>query len=191
MSNFELDSQISLDPRVQRTRKDVLGQAMRIMMSDSWDSLTYSRIAKESGYSRATIYSHWPKRIDLIRDALGQYQQIEHHQQTGELKADLHGEVVNFSRAMLEHRLDRVLASLAEHAQTDPEMVEIRQSFVAAGESPMRAILGDLVSGPDREAVVLMLCGMVSHSVLMHGKTPSKAVVNAAIKIVHAGLTKN
>jgi hypothetical protein len=54
----------------------------------------------------------------------------------------------------------------------------------------MRAILGDLVSGPDREAVVLMLCGMVSHSVLMHGKTPSKAVINAAIKIVLADLKK-
>jgi len=178
----------SNDPRVLRTRKDVLAQAMNILLSEGWNALTHARVANQSGYSRATIYAHWPERFDLISDAFGQYQEIPHPQKTGDLETDLRGELTSFAQAMVEHRLDRVLASLAEHAQTTPEVVEIRQSFVAAGEAPMREILHDIVSGSKREAVVMMLCGMVSHSVLMHGKAPSRAVINSAVEIVLHGL---
>jgi AcrR family transcriptional regulator len=180
----------SEDPRVIRTRKDVLAAAMNILISDGWGAVTHARVAKQSGYSRATIYAHWPRPLDLISDAFRQFQEIPHHEKSGDPKTDLRGEVMSFSRAMVEHRLDRVLASLVEHAQTTPEVVEIRQSFVAAGEAPMRETLPSLASGSEREAVVLMLCGMVSHSVLMHGKPPSKAAVNSAVDIVLRGLEK-
>lgn len=185
------DTDRSPDPRVLRTRSDVLQAAMSILINDGWNSVTHAKVAKQSGYSRATIYSHWPERLDLISDAFGQYQNMPHHKKTGDLKTDLHGEVVSFSKAMVEQRLDRVLASLAEHSQTTPQVVKIRETFVAAGEAPMRSSLPKLYSVADREAAVLMLCGMVSHSVLMHGKPPSKSVIDSAVKILMKGLSIN
>jgi hypothetical protein len=91
---------------------------------------------------------------------------------------------------MVEHRLDRALATLAERAQTHPEVVPIRDAFVADGERPMRATLTDLTSGPAREASLLMLTGMVTHAFLMHGEAPHDDVIDAAVDIVLRGVDR-
>ncbi len=89
------------DPRVTRTRNDVLGAAVRILVEHGWDEVTHARVAKEAGYSRATVYAHWPDRIDLLRDAFGRYGQMPHHEPTGDAVTDLRGEVESFCRAMV------------------------------------------------------------------------------------------
>ena len=58
------------DPRVTRTPNEVLAEAINILVNDGWDAVTHAHVAAQSGYSRATIYAHWPRRIDLMRDAL-------------------------------------------------------------------------------------------------------------------------
>lgn len=177
------------DPRVTRTRNDVLAVAVQILVEDGWDEVTHARVAKEAGYSRATLYAHWPDRIDLLRDAFSRYGEMPHHQATGDPERDLRGEVESFCRAMVEYRLDRALATLAERAQTTPEVVAIRDSFVAEGERPMRDTMPALARGPEAEAAVQMLCGMVTHAVLMHGEPPPQDVLDAAVDIVIRGLT--
>ena len=176
------------DPRVTRTRNDVLAEAINILVNDGWDAVTYARVAAQSGYSRAIISAHWPERIDLMRDAFTRYEQTPHPEKSGDPEADLRAEVISFSRAMVEFRLKRVLATLAERSQTTPEVIGIRDSFVATGERPMRETLLNVASGPPQEAALLMLCGMVTHSVLLHGKPPKTQVVDSAIEMVLSGL---
>lgn len=176
------------DPRVLRTRNDVLTAAVRVLVDEGWDEVTHARVAKEAGYSRATLYAHWPERLDLLRDAFGRYGQMPHHVPTGDPDADLRGEVASFCRAMVEYRLDRALATLAERAQTTPEVLPIRDTFVSEGERPMRETMPALADGAEAEAAVQMLCGMVTHSVLMHGSPPPQDVLDAAVDIVIRGL---
>lgn len=176
------------DPRVVRTRKDVLPVAVRVLVDEGWEAVTPSRVAKEAGYSRATVYAHWPQRLDLLRDAFAHYGEMPHFEATGEPRVDLRGELESFCRAMVEHRLERALATLAERAQTNPEVVEIRDAFVADGERPMRAILAGVASGAVLEASLLMLTGMVTHSFLMHGAAPGDDALDAAVEIVLQGV---
>jgi AcrR family transcriptional regulator len=176
------------DPRVVRTRNDVLPVAVRVLIDEGWEAVTPSRVAKEAGYSRATVYAHWPERMDLLRDAFSHYGEMPHHQSRGEdPRADLRGELRSFCLAMVEYRLDRALATLAERAQTHPEVGTIRDAFVADGERPMRATLTDVTSGAELEAALLMLTGMVTHAFLMHGKAPDADVIDAAVDIVLHG----
>ncbi|HYN75896.1 MAG TPA: TetR/AcrR family transcriptional regulator [Candidatus Limnocylindria bacterium] len=132
--------------------------AVRVLVDEGWEAVTPSRVAKEAGYSRATVYAHWPKRMDLLRDAFSHYGAMPHHKPTtGDPRADLRGELRSFCRAMVERRLDRAIAILAERAQTNPEVVTIRDAFVADGERPMRATLADVTSGAALEASLQML----------------------------------
>jgi len=182
-------STTTVDPRVVRTRNDVLPVAVRVLVDEGWEAVTPSRVAKEAGYSRATVYAHWPERMDLLRDAFSHYGEMPHYEPTtGDPRVDLRGELRSFCRAMIEHRLDRALATLAERAQTNPEVVAIRDAFVTDGERPMRATLADVTSGAALEASLQMLCGLVTHSFLMHGVAPGDDVMDAAVDIVLQGV---
>lgn len=172
------------DPRVTRTKKDVISSALELLLSEGWSSVTHAEVAKRSGYSRATIYGHWPTQMDLVRDAFRQYEQMPHFTKTGDLTTDLRGEIESFSNAMIHHHLDRALAMLSEKAQTSEEVAEIRDSFVAAGEKPIRVALSGVSDIDTRETITLMLCGMVTHSVLMHGVAPSPEVIQRGVEIV-------
>lgn len=175
------------DPRITRTRKDVTTTALEILLEQGWSAVTHGAVAKQSGYSRATIYGHWPANIDLVRDAFKLYEQMPHATQTGDIKTDLIAEMNSFCNAMVKHSLDRALAMLAEKSQTASEAIPIRDSFVSAGEKPVRETLRSLKDQVTIETLTLMLCGMVTHSVLMHGEPPSSEVIDKAVEIALLG----
>lgn len=176
------------DARIQRTRKDVTSASLEILLESGWDSVTHSNVAKSSGYSRATIYSHWPNQLDLVRDAFRNYQQMPHYESTGDFRSDLKGELASFVSAMTNFHLERALAMLAERSQVDPSVIDIRDSFVHAGESPIRDSISKAVGPKKVEALTLMLCGMITHAVLMHGEPPAQETIESAIEIALLGI---
>lgn len=177
-----------VDPRVLRTHNDVLNAAITVLIDEGWDAVTQPHVARVAGYSKATVYAHWPDRIDLLRDAFSRYGDMPHHQPTGDLRSDLIGELRSFRSAMIDHRLDRAMVVLAERASAVPDIVDIRDAFTADGERPVRQILAATVDGAELEAAVLMLCGMILHSVFMHGQPPTDAVIESAVDMVVLGL---
>lgn len=177
-----------LDARVVRTRRDVLGATIDELVEGGWDAVTHARVAGRAGYSKATLYAHWPDRLTLVREAFAAFGGMPHHETTGDLRADLVGELVSFRSAMTLHRLDRALAVLAERAGPVPELVEVRDAFVREGERPMRLLLEPLLGGHRLEAVTAMLCGAVVHPVLLRGTVPSDAEIAVSVDVVMAGL---
>lgn len=176
----------TVDARIVRTRHDVLQAAVDIVITDGLDGVTQPNVARRAGYSKATVYTHWPDRLDLIRDAFAMLGEMPHHELVGDLRSDLIGELRGFRSAMREHRLDRVLAVLAEGSIARPELVPVRDRFVADGERPIRSLLSRHLRGARLEAAVLMLCGAIVHSRLMHGDLPSDAIIGRAVDAVMA-----
>jgi AcrR family transcriptional regulator len=174
----------SLDPRVVRTRHDVLHAAIDIAVTDGLDGVTQPNVARKAGYSKVTVYAHWPERIDLIRDAFSMLGEMPHYEAVGDLRSDLIGELHGFRDAMQSYRLDRILAVLAEGSTAWPELVPVRDRFVADGERPIRVMLARHLRGARLDAAVLMLCGTVVHSTLMRGEAPSDAVIARAVDAV-------
>ena len=182
------DCVVAEDPRVTRTRQDVLAAVIDVLIDEGWDAVTHPHVARVAGYSKATVYAHWPERIDLLRDAFARFGEMPHHEPTGDLRTDLVGELRSFRRALIDHRLDRVLAILAERASADPEFVAMRDEFVVEGEAPLRSTLAAVGDGPIVEAAVMMLCGLVLHPMLMHGAAPSDVAIEAGVDLVLAAL---
>lgn len=177
------------DARVVRTRNDVLHTALTVLVDEGRDAVTHLRVAEAAGYSRATVYKHWPTRMHLLRDAFARLGDGPHHVPTGDVRDDLVAEVTQFRADMERDRLDRALAVLADLAATSPELAEIRDRLVADGESVLRQVLATAPEDPEREAALLMLCGAVLYSALLHGRLPGDDVIAASVDIVLRGLS--
>ncbi|KQY03918.1 hypothetical protein ASD37_24100 [Mycobacterium sp. Root135] len=174
------------DARVSRTRADVARAALEVLTTDGSDAVTHARVAEIAGYSKTTLYTHWPARIDLIAMAIESLGDMPHHERTGVLRDDLIGELKVFRAGVLEMRLDRVLSGMAEWASVE-QMARIRNKVNTDGQHQMYEILGELFSGAALDAAVSMLTGVVACPAIMFGTVPDDAVIEAAVDVVLQG----
>lgn len=176
----------AVDPRIVRTRNDVLAATLRALIEEGSEAVTHSRLAARSGYSKATIYKHWPRRADLFKEALVRVGDVEHHTPTGDLRADLLQEVIVYRREMELHQLDRAIVVLINLVETMPELDAVRDKLVTDGERTVRELLSSHLDGPQLEAAALMLVGSILQSALMHARLPDDEVIAASVDLVMA-----
>lgn len=177
-----------VDSRVVRTRNDVLRAAIRVLLDDGWDAVTHQNVARAAGYAKATVYAHWPTRTDLVRDAFTRFGDTAHHQPTGDLRADLTAELLNYRDAMVHQQLDRALAVLSDLTHSVPELVPVRDRLVSDGERVMRTMLEPSLSGTALEATTLMVLGAMLQSALLHGRPPSDDLIASVVDQAMRGL---
>ncbi|ULP39813.1 TetR/AcrR family transcriptional regulator [Mycolicibacterium rufum] len=174
------------DARVARTRADVARAALEVLRSGGFDDLTHAHLADVAGYSKTTLYAHWPSRLDLVRLALDALGGWPHHPPSGDLRADLIGELTVFRRSVLDLRLDRVVFGLAQSA-TSAAAARLRDRVNLEGQRPLRMLLAQRFSGARLEAALSMLTGVVTCPSLLFGALPDDAVIAAAVDIVLSG----
>ena len=184
------EAQQHLDARVVRTRNDVLRAALDLLIDEGRDAVTHQRLAQVAGYSRVTLYKHWPTRADILREAFGGLREAHHHTPTGDVRTDLIGELTTFRSVIEQRRIDRALAALAELAASHPELAAVRDEVVTAGERVLRELLAPRLQGPELEAAILMLSGAILNAAMMHGRPPADDVIAAAVDIVLGCSTK-
>lgn len=174
----------SADPRVLRTRKEVLEAATTLLFDDGLDAVSHRHVAQASGYSRVTIYSHWPTRADLLVDAFAPYAEIGHPEPTGDARTDLLNDLFEFRRIMREYRVDRALGLLADLTVTVPELLAIRERVASEGEKMIREALASRLSGIQVDAAAHMLVGLFLNSALMHGEVPDEELIETAVDLL-------
>ena len=171
------------DARVARTRADVARAALEVLTKEGSESVTHARVAELAGYSKTTLYTHWPARIDLITMAIEALGDMPHHERTGDLRADVIAELQVFRTAVLELRLDRVLAGMAQWA-SEEQMAQVREKVNTDGQHQMFEMLGEVFSGAELEASVSMLTGVIACPSLMFGTLPDDVVIETAVDMV-------
>lgn len=179
-----------VDARVVRTRNDVLGTALRILVDEGREAVTHNYVAAEAGYSRATVYKHWPTKNDLLYEAFSWLRDMPHHAPTGDVRHDLIAELIAFRTAITEHHLDRLLAVLAEMSSSNEQFARVRDEMVRDGEAPQRALLATITRGDQLEAASMMLSGFVSTAAMMHDSLPSDELITTAVDLVLAGISR-
>ncbi|MEM9563979.1 MAG: TetR/AcrR family transcriptional regulator [Actinomycetota bacterium] len=156
-----------IDPRVRRTRKDVRRAAGELLLGEGWDAVTHAKVAGAAGYSRATIYAHWPRPVDLLIEAFNHIGAIPHHEPTGDLRQDLIDELTVFRTVLVDHGLARVLTTLADRATTSPELAEFRDSIVAEGNRLFETIFRQHQSPEQAELSSALVLGTVYYLATM------------------------
>ena len=175
--------EVGEDARVIRTRADVARTALEVLTTEGLDALTHAHVAEIAGYSKTTLYTHWPSRVDLFAAALAGLGELQHHERTGDMRTDLVEELKMFRQAVLDLRLDRVLSAMAQWATVDA-MRQIRDTLNTEAQRPIRTILEEGFEGAELEAVISMLAGVVACPSLMFGTLPDDDVIEAAVDVV-------
>jgi AcrR family transcriptional regulator len=168
---------------VARTRADAARAALEVLTREGFEAVTHARVAEKAGYSKTTLYTHWPARIDLITMAIEALGEMPHHERTGDLRADVIGELKVFRTAILDLRLDCVLSGMAQWA-SEEQMRQVRDKVNSDGQHQMYAMLGELFSGAALDAAVSMLTGVVACPSLMFGTVPDDDIIEAAVDII-------
>ena len=169
-----------------RTRADISRVALKVLTDEGTDALTHGHVAELAGYSKTTLYTHWPSRVDLILLALDAIGEMPHQERSGDLRADLVGELQVFRRVVLDYRLDQILAVMAQWASVD-EMARVRDQINTDGQKPIRGMLAELFTGSELEAAISMLSGVVACPTMMFGSLPDDDVIEAAVDLVLRG----
>ncbi|GAA3289884.1 TetR/AcrR family transcriptional regulator [Streptomyces cinereospinus] len=177
----------NVDPRVQRTRRDVVDAATALFKSEGWEALTHAEVARRAGYSKATVYAHWPTRLDLVRASVGQIcGTTEHAQPTGDLRADLVRELLDFAGDLSQGHLTRVLGGVFERAGSDPAVDEMRQQLYAEGSRSLEAILSAHLPKESVEPCVALLTGGVLVRVALQASPATREFVEDLVERVLA-----
>ncbi|MFG6401207.1 TetR/AcrR family transcriptional regulator [Microbacterium sp. P04] len=167
------------DPRVARTRRDVVDATATLLLERGWDGVTHAEVARQSGYSKATIYTHWPARLDLIRSAIEQICDTDHHpRSTGDLKADLRASLLDFATDLTEGHLDRLLAGVVERANTSEVVRDLRGRLYDTGTRGMRSILESHLDAADIEPTLALLTGAVLVRVTFEGQPATESFID-------------
>jgi len=166
---------LDVDPRVVRTRRDVLAAARAVLLEEGWERVTVSRVADRSGYARTTLYRHWPQRLDLLRDLIGEEARLVHTTPTGDLRADLIAELEAFRVAVTSSGLGRVMIAIGQQARDDAELADLNRSMRADGARVLDEIVtaaivrGELDGRVDANSTVAQLVGPVLFGYLFEG----------------------
>lgn len=154
-----------IDPRVARTRRDVLAAAREVFLAEGWERVTLAHVAEHSGYARTTLYRHWPQRLDLLRDLIGEEVRLLHATPVGDLRKDLLAEMEAFRAALTTSGLGRMMIAIAQQARDDRELADLSSAVLADGSQVLREIIaagargGELPVDLDPDVAVAQLVG--------------------------------
>ncbi|GLU48372.1 TetR/AcrR family transcriptional regulator [Nocardiopsis ansamitocini] len=175
------------DPRVLRTRRDVVDAAVRIFATEGWAAVTHAEVARRAGYSKATVYAHWPTRLDLMRASVGKIcDETDHPAPTGDLRTDLVHGLVDFAEDLESGHLDRVLGGLLERSGSDPEVDGLRRQLYEAGTRSLESVLRTHLPSEDVEPSLALLVGGVLSRSAFQVKPSTKAFVEDLVDRVLA-----
>ncbi|MBK9177961.1 MAG: TetR/AcrR family transcriptional regulator [Acidimicrobiales bacterium] len=104
-----------------------------MLLEEGWERVTVSRVAERSGYARTTLYRHWPQRLDLLRDLIGEEVRLLHTTPAGDLREDLIAEMEAFQAALTTSGLGRMMIAIGQQARDDAELADLNRSMRADG----------------------------------------------------------
>ncbi|MER0242894.1 TetR/AcrR family transcriptional regulator [Streptomyces sp. HSW2009] len=151
-----------VDPRVARTRRDVIRASATSLLEEGWGATTHAEVARRAGYSKATLYAHWPTSADLMRDAIALIcEDATHPAASGDLRADLHTALGALALTLSDGRYDRLMAGVIERAADDEGARDLRDRLYASATTGIRTALTAHLAPEDVEPCLAMLVGAV------------------------------
>jgi len=156
-------------------RAAVLEAAGRILLRDGMHAVTFDRVATEAGASRMTLYKWWPSPGALAAEAyFTQSLPVLSFADTGDLRADLVGQLGSFVRWLKDDGAEKPVSELVGAAQMDPDLARAwSETYARPRRELARARLrsaqrqGQLRKDADLDVIVDQLWGACYHRLLV------------------------
>ena len=158
----------------------ILPTALRLFIDEGGTALTPTRLHRETGVSRATIYRNWPEPADLIEVMLERAtEQPPSDRFVGDVRKDLYT-ALDVLLYRFEHRPARAFfAACMEYGRNSERVEAASRAFIAGILSPFENVLraalkAGTITGNLDELVSELAGPLVLEHVVM-GKHVSKA----------------
>lgn len=165
------------DPRVERSRRVILGAALDELGEAGYGTFSIESVAQRAGVGKATIYRHWPHKLTLIADAFRMLQdEGDPELATGTPREKLERIVRHVAHVAKHSAFSKCLPALIDAAERDPALRTFHRRFQAEARRPLIALLeqgvaaGDFPKHVDPELTAFSLLGAIFFCRLMTSK---------------------
>ncbi len=153
------------DARIARTRAAVREAGLALFEEEGPAALTHQRVAQRAEVSRATMYRHWPRHIDLIIEVLTVAEQPLLRAGDGPLRTWLRGELIRSADDLAQPAARLFLATVVATADHNPAVAKLRDdllgriSTVLRGAFDQAAAAGETVPERDYDELLAEILG--------------------------------
>lgn len=187
--------------RGRRPSADVRADALRtvgdILLLEGLSDLSFERVARESGVSKATLYKWWPTVGVLALEAyFHAVEDVLAFTDTGDIRADVSMQLRHFTQLMTATPAGRVLVELIGQSQTDPALAaEYRRAYssgrrrLAADRLRRAQEAGQIRADVEPQVVIDQLWGAVYHRLLVPDEPIDDKFVDGLIGNLFGGIT--
>jgi AcrR family transcriptional regulator len=127
--------------RSRQARDAALEATVELLHEVGVERLSIEGVAARSGVAKTTIYRHWPGKADLVVDAVKTCTRPLPTPNTGDLRADLRSCLLALRDAVVDSGMARILPSLLDAAQRDPDFADLFERLQEERDLPVRTVL--------------------------------------------------
>jgi AcrR family transcriptional regulator len=148
-----------------RSEDAILQAALDLVADHGVSGLTVDAVAAKAGVGKQTIYRHWGSRARLIHAAISCMHDADDPPDTGTLRGDLTFLLERLVGFLNRDDTRRVLPSLIDAAERDPELAELRQVQIDQKRAVFEHVLrraverGELPPDADLDVMIDLLAG--------------------------------
>lgn len=153
------------DPRVERSRSLVLGEAYRMLTEAGIGGFSMDEIVRRSGVAKTTIYRHWPSRSALLLEACSSLGSSIEPPDSGNPERDLVSLATAMASQLRSAPWPAILPSIIDAAERDPELAEVQANLIRQFTQPYVAVIlreqvrGGLASDRNATEIVAAILG--------------------------------
>ncbi len=170
-----IDPESNTNPQVQRTHRVMLEAARDLLSENGPGAVTHLRVAEASGVARATVYRHWPDRVDILLDLLrGDADLHLSPPPEGLPLADRVTRLLQKLAASLNGDSGQILTAMIGLAEWDEDVFAVLERMRAFGPKLLRDLLatgihdGSLAAETDIDLLMDVLIGPLFLRRLLH-----------------------
>jgi AcrR family transcriptional regulator len=150
------------DPRIERSREQVLAAAVDLLREVGYGALTIEAVAARSGVAKSTIYRHWSSKAEVVADAF--LWAHRHDPPVEPPPGPVRERVVALLRTTIRDmatspRLACLMPALIDAAERSDEIAALTRRLSEEKAAPLRALLDTAVEDgelpPTTDTVVL------------------------------------
>ncbi|MFT4774548.1 MAG: TetR/AcrR family transcriptional regulator of autoinduction and epiphytic fitness [Candidatus Azotimanducaceae bacterium] len=171
---------VSVDPRIERSRQAVLDAAVALLFDSGPDEVTHAKVAAAAEVSRTTVYKHYPHRSDLLHATL---QAVGKHvppasRLSGIVRDDLITLLTNLASDLRDEGRTKLIAVMIERALHDDTVRTVRDRFIAELVETFTAIvrLGEETGQLRAGVAPMQALGSMAGSLLFYRLLANQAV---------------
>jgi TetR/AcrR family transcriptional regulator of autoinduction and epiphytic fitness len=187
-----LSGEREVDPRIERSRRLILGAALEELGEVGYGGFTIESVAARAGVGKSTIYRHWSDKLALIADAF----QTLHEDTLPDIESGSAREKVarvlrHVAEAVASSTLSSCIPALIDAAERDASLRKFYIRFQKEARQPLIKVIADGVadgsfpSRIDPELAAFALLGTIFFCRLMTSKRfdpkNAQALINAVL----------